>query len=51
MKVLIVVNAYINNKSQINQAERIAEELRLLGGDCAIVKNVGLADIKEGKVS
>ncbi len=31
------------------QAERIAEELRILGSDCKIVKNSGLAKIAGGK--
>ncbi|MDE7306888.1 MAG: RimK family alpha-L-glutamate ligase [Clostridia bacterium] len=50
MNYLIVVNAYIKNLSQINQAERIAEELRLLGADCQIKKNINLAYIIGGKV-
>ena len=49
MNCLIVVNAYIKNSSQINQAERIAEELRLLGVDCKIENNINLAYIVEGK--
>lgn len=49
MNCLIVVNAYIKNLSQINQAERIAEELRLLGADCRIKKNINLAYISNGK--
>ena len=50
MRHIIVVNAYISNKSQINQAQRIAEELRLLGVDCEIIKNVNLAEIKGGNI-
>ncbi len=50
MNCLIVVNAYIKNLSQIKQAERIAEELRLLGAQCKIVKNFDLAYIRNGKV-
>ena len=45
MKVLIVVNAYIKNKSQISQAERIAEELSALGATVEIKKNFNLARI------
>lgn len=50
MKCKIIVNAYIKNKSQINQAERLAEELRLLGADCEIIKNFALAEIKDGQI-
>lgn len=50
MKCVIVVNAYIKNKSQIMQAERICEELRLLGAQCEILKNFNLAEIKDGKI-
>ena len=47
MNCKIVVNAYIRNKSQIKQAERLAEELTLLGADCEIIKNVSLAEKTE----
>lgn len=50
MKCIIVVNAYIRNKSQLSQAQRIAEELRLLSVDCEILKNINLAEIKDGKI-
>lgn len=50
MKVLIVVNAYIKNKSQISQAERIAEELTALGATVEIKKNFDLANISDSKV-
>lgn len=50
MKGIIVVNAYIRTKSQISQAERIAEELRALGVQVDIIKNVNLAFIAEGKI-
>ena len=50
MKCIIVVNAYIKNKSQLAQAQRIAEELRLLGADCEIKKNINLAKIKDGEI-
>lgn len=50
MKCLIVVNAYIKNKSQISQAQRIADELTLLGVDCKIVKNINLSEIKNGRI-
>ncbi|MDE7181716.1 MAG: hypothetical protein K2O41_01610, partial [Clostridia bacterium] len=50
MKCLIVVNAYIKNKSQIMQAERIAVELKLLGAECEICKNVALAEIVNGNI-
>lgn len=43
MKVLIVVNAYIKNKSQISQAERIAEEFSALGATAEIKKNFNVA--------
>lgn len=45
MEYIIVVNAYIKNHSQITQAARIEEELKKLGADCKIVKNVNLAAI------
>ena len=48
MKYLIVVNAYIKNKSQLNQAERIQEELRKYGAACEIAKNINLAAIVGG---
>lgn len=51
MKCLIVVNAYIRNKSQLMQAQRIAEELRLFGADCNTVKNFNLAHIGGGEVT
>lgn len=50
MKCIIVVNAYIRNKSQIMQAQRISEELRILGVQCEILKNCGLAEIKNNGV-
>ena len=50
MKCIIVVNAYIKNKSQIMQAERICDELQLLGAQCEILKNFSLAEIKDGKI-
>ena len=51
MKALIVVNAYIKNKSQISQAERIAEELAALGVSAEIKKNFNLVDISENGVA
>ncbi|MDE7301127.1 MAG: RimK family alpha-L-glutamate ligase [Clostridia bacterium] len=45
MKALIVINAYIKNKSQIMQAERIAEELKALGICAETRKNFNLAHI------
>lgn len=51
MKALIVVNAYIKNKSQISQAERIRQELVALDIDARVEKNFNLANIKDGKVS
>lgn len=48
MKCYIVTNAYIKNSSQINQAERLCEEFKLLGADCKIIKNVNLAKIVNG---
>lgn len=50
MKVLIVVNAYIKNKSQISQAERIAEELKKRGATAEIKKNFDLARIAGNSV-
>lgn len=50
MKAIIVVNAYITNPSQINQAERIAEELRALRVEVQICKNFNLARIEDGNV-
>jgi len=50
MKYTIVVNAYIKNKSQLKQAERIAEELTALGTECEILKNFNLVQIADGKV-
>ena len=50
MKIAIIINAYIRNSSQIKQAERICEELKLLGADCDIIKNLNLAEIKNGNI-
>ncbi len=50
MKVLIVVNAYIKNQSQISQAERIAEELQKRGATVEIKKNFALAEISGNSV-
>ena len=50
MRYIIAVNAYIRNKSQLAQAHRIAEELKLLGTECEIIKNIGLAKIEDGKI-
>lgn len=50
MRCLIAINAYIKNKSQLGQAQRIAEELKLLGVDCEILKNINLAEIKNGEI-
>ena len=49
MNCLIVVNAYIKNKSQKSQAERIAQELRLFGAECEVAENINLAQIRDGK--
>ena len=49
MNCLIAVNAYIKNKSQMMQAERISQELRLLGARCEIAKNLNLVAIKQGE--
>lgn len=49
MNCLIVVNAYIKNKSQKKQAERIAQELRLLGAQCDVVENINLSQIRGGR--
>ena len=50
MKAIIAVNAYITNPSQINQAERIAEELRELKVEVQILRNFNLARIENGNV-
>lgn len=50
MKYGIVVNAYIRNNSQITKANRLAAELKNLGAECEIIKNVNLAEIASGKV-
>ena len=50
MRYIIIVNAYIRNKSQLHQAQRIAEELKHIGVQCEIIRNVNLAKIKDGKV-
>ena len=50
MRYIIVINAYIRNKSQIAQAQRIAEELMLLGEECEIIKNINLAEVRDGKI-
>lgn len=50
MKVLIAVNAYIKNQSQISQAERIAEELTKRGASAEIKKNFDLARIADNSV-
>lgn len=50
MKVLIAVNAYIKNESQISQAERIAEELKKRGATVDIKKNFDLARVVDNSV-
>lgn len=50
MKCLIVVNAYVKNKSQLMQAQRIAEELKLSGVECVIEKNFSLSAVVGGRV-
>lgn len=50
MKALIVTNAYIKNKSQLSQAERVAEELKNLGVFVDIKKNFSLAAIENGAI-
>lgn len=51
MKIGIIVNAYIRNPSQIKQAERLKEELARKGARAEIIKNCGLADIKNNKIA
>lgn len=51
MRVLIVVNAYIKNKSQIAQAERLKEELEKLGAEAEIRKNFLVGEISGGRTS
>lgn len=50
MNVIIVVNAYIGNASQLSQAERIGEELNKLGVNAKICRNFNLARIEDGKI-
>lgn len=50
MQALIAENAYIKNKSQLSQAERIAEELNSLGVFVEIKKNFCLAEIAANQV-
>ncbi len=50
MKVLIAVNAYIKNKSQISQVQRIAEELTARGAAVEIKRNFNLAYISSNAV-
>ena len=45
MKIFIVVNAYVKNKSQLSKAERLGEELKKLGAEAEVVKNFRLADL------
>lgn len=51
MKVLVVENAYIKNASQISQAERIADELKLLGAAVDIKRNFNLAQITGNRIT
>ncbi|MDE6868216.1 MAG: RimK family alpha-L-glutamate ligase, partial [Clostridia bacterium] len=51
MNCLIVVNAYIRNPSQKKQAERIAQELKILGAECEVLENINLAQIISGKTT
>ena len=39
MRAAVLVNAYIRAAGMLRQAERVAEELRLLGVETDIVKN------------
>ncbi len=50
MKCVIVANAYSYNAAQKNQAERLKEELALLGIDAEIKKNFALSSISGGKI-
>ncbi|MCM1437740.1 MAG: RimK family alpha-L-glutamate ligase [Roseburia sp.] len=49
MKVLIAVNAYIKNGSQISQARRIAEEFYARGVEADIKKNFFLAQVNANR--
>lgn len=51
MKVLIVTNAYMLNRSQNGQAQRICEELTALGAEVEIKKNFDLARITDGEIN
>lgn len=50
MKVLIVTNAYMTNRSQKSQAERIGEEIISLGATVDIRKNFTLSRIEDGNI-
>ena len=50
MKCIIVVNAYVRNKSRILQVQKLAEEFGLHGVNCEIIKNFNLAEIKDGNI-
>ena len=51
MKVLIVTNAYAQNKSQTHQATRIKEEFEKMDINATICKNINLTSIKGGYVN
>lgn len=51
MKVLIVTNAYMFNRSQSSQAKRICEELTALGAEVEIKRNFDLARITNGEIN
>lgn len=50
MKALLVTNAYMLNRSQGSQAQRISEELTALGVEVEIKRNSDLARIKSGEI-
>ncbi len=52
MRAAVLVNAYIRAAGMIRQAERIAEELRLLGVETDIVKNgTFLSDVTKNEIT
>ena len=51
MKVLIVTNAYMLNRSQSSQAQRICDELTALGAEVEIKRNFDLARITNGEIN
>lgn len=52
MRAAVLVNAYIRSAGMLRQAERVAEELRLLGVDTEIVRNgTFLSHVSENEIT